>query len=449
MADGDGRRRRFGWSLRARVAVAFLATTTVAMLALGFYVQLRVDDTLEQGLRDQLEGEMNGLAVVPAGARLSSVESLAGDIHGQVLADDGEVLASSIAVIEPLVDPNDLHEGYTEDRVRVRDDINESGEEPEIDNEPVVILVDTIDGQTVILAAEREEADEAVGAVRKQLLISGPAALVLAGVLGYLVAGFGLRPIERMRARAATISSRSAGERLPVPPAAELHRLALTLNAMLDRLDEGLDRERRFAADASHELRTPLALLLTEVELALGGPRSHDELIDALRSVEQEVRRLITLSEDLLALAGADAGQLQVRAEDLDLAALAADVVRRFGATADAESRSVSVSGDRVVRVTGDPDQLRRVLSNLVDNALRHGAGDVDVRLAGGTTAVVEVSDAGPGFQEEQPFERFAASHGSVGLGLPIVDEIIRAHGGTIAIARESGRTVVRVSLPR
>ena len=108
-----------------------------------------------------------------------------------------------------------------------------------------------------------------------------------------------------MRARAATISSRSAGERLPVPSAAELRRLAVTLNAMLDRLDEGLDRERRFVADASHELRTPLALLLTEVELALSGPRSPEELRDALRSAEEEVRRLIALSEDLLALAGA------------------------------------------------------------------------------------------------------------------------------------------------
>ena len=419
--------RRWGWSLRARVAVAFLLTTTLAMMALGFYVQWRVEDTLEQGLRDQLEGEMNGLEVTAPDDRLRSVEGLAGDIHGQVLSADGTILGSSIAVFEPLVDPDDLDEGYSGGRIQVRDDINEPDERPEIDNEPVVILIKVIDGQTFILAAEREEADNAVEAVEKQLAISGPVALALAGLLGYLVAGLGLRPVERMRAQAATISSRSAGERLPVPPAAELRRLAVTLNAMLDRLDEGLDRERRFVADASHELRTPLALLLTEVELALSGPRSPEDLRDALRSAEEEVRRLIALSEDLLALAGADAGRLQL---------------------ATAETRSVSIGGDQSVRVAGDADRLGRVVSNLVSNALRHGAGDVDVRVTGGAEVVVEVSDEGPGFAEERPFERFAGSHGSVGLGLAIVDEIVRAHGGRVEIVREGGRTIVRVTLP-
>jgi len=438
------------WSLRARVAVAFLVTTAVAMLALGLFVQWRVQDTLEKGLRDQLEGEMDGLAAVSADARVRSVEQLAGDIHGQVVADDGAIVASSPAVVERLVDPAAVGDGYSDGRIPVIDDLGEADEETEIDNEPVVVLVKTIDDQTVVLAIEREEADDAVAAVRKQLLISGPAALALAGILGYVVAGLGLRPIERMRARAATISSRSAGERLPVPPTAELRRLALTLNAMLDRLDEGLDRERRFVADASHELRTPLALLLTEVELALSGPRSPDELLDALRSAEHEVRRLISLSEDLLALAGADAGQLQVQAEDVDVAELAADVVRRFRATAEAASRSITVDVPGPVSVSGDPERLDRVLSNLVDNALRHGAGAIEVGVTGHASEVaLWVTDEGPGFEEERPFERFAASHGSVGLGLAIVDEIVRAHGGRVEIARERGRTVVRVLLPR
>ena len=449
MTDGD---RRFGWSLRARVAVAFLVTTALAMLALGLFVQLRVQGTLEGGLRDQLDGEMDGLGALTPTERNRAVEQLAGEIHAQVVSEDGEVVASSTAVIEPLVDPVDIEDGYLETRIRVLDDLQEARqgtEKLEIDNERVTVLVRTVDDQVVVLAIESEHADEAAAAVRRQLLISGPVALALAGILGYLVAGIGLRPVERMRARAATISSRSAGERLPVPPTAELRRLAVTLNAMLDRLDEGLDRERRFVADASHELRTPLALLLTEVELALTGSRSQDELLEALESVKEEVRRLIELSENLLALAGADAGQLQVQTEDVDLSALAADVVRRFQPTADAASRTVAFEGTGPVRVAGDPERLRRVVSNLVDNALKHGAGDVEVAVStsgGGVT--LAVSDGGPGFQEDRPFERFAASHGSVGLGLPIVDEIVRAHGGEIDIVREHERTVVRVSLP-
>ncbi len=444
MSDGDV---RWSWSLRARVAVAFLVTTAVAMLALGLYVQLRVENTLEQGLRDQLDGEMDGLSAVPPDERVRAVERSAGDIHGQVISD-GAVVGSSTAVVERLIEPADLADGFRDGRIRVIDDLGEADEKLEIDIEPVVVLVRTLDDQVIVLAVEREETDDAVAAVRQQLLISGPVALALAGALGYLVAGLGIRPIERMRARAATISSRSAGERLPVPPAAELRRLAVTLNAMLDRLDQGLERERRFVADASHELRTPLALLLTEVELALAGTRSPDELRDALRSAEVEVRRLIALSADLLALAGADAGQLQLQTEPVDIAELADEVVGRFAATAAAASRTVSIVGGRSARVAGDPDRLGRVVSNVVDNALKHGAGDVEVRVHAGREVVVEVRDDGPGFAEDRPFERFAGSHGSTGLGLAIVDEIVRAHGGRVEIGREHERTVVRISLP-
>ena len=438
--------RGFGWSLRARVAVAFMLTTALAMLALGFFVQVRVEETLEEGLRDQLEGAMSGLDGLSPDERARAVEQLSGDIHGQVLSADGDVVASSAAVIEKLVDP--AGDGYEDARIQVVDDLGETGETVEIDDEQVVALTRRFDDEVAVLAVEREDTDDAVAAVRRQLLISGPVALALAGALGYGVAGFGLRPVERMRARAASISSRSAGERLPVPAATELRRLALTLNAMLDRLDEGLERERRFVADASHELRTPLALLRTEVELALSGTRSPDELRDALRSAEEEVRRLIALSEDLLALAGADAGRLELHTAAVDVAALAADVVRRFAGTAEAASRSVAVVGDPSAQVVGDRDRLDRVLSNLVENALRHGADDVEVRVVAGPQVVVEVSDAGPGFAEERPFERFAGSHGSSGLGLAIADEIVRAHGGRIEIARERGRTVVRMDLP-
>lgn len=437
-------------SLRARVAVAFLVTTAVAMLALGIYVQWRVEDTLDTGLREQLETEAERILLLAPEERARAVVLLPSEIPGQLLVD-GAVEASSPSVPGRLVDTAALDEGYSEVSVDLYDDLYEEDEDlgnPEVEREPVVVLVRTDGPQTLVVAINREDRDDAVAAVRRQLLISGPVALALAGLLGYLVAGLGLRPIERMRARAATISSRSAGERLPVPPAAELHRLALTLNAMLDRLDAGLDRERRFVADASHELRTPLALLLTEVELALAGPRSQEELLEALRSAEDEVRRLIALSEDLLALASADARHVELHAQEVDLAEIAADVVRRFRATADAHARTVTLTGDRPVPVAGDAERLGRVVSNLVDNALHHGAGAVEVRVAAGDEVLLEVIDEGAGFTEERPFERFAASHGSVGLGLAIVDEIVRAHGGRIDLARTGGRTVVRVSLP-
>ena len=441
-------------SLRARVGVAFLLTTTLAMVALGGFVQWRVQNTLEEGLRDQLSTEMDRLVAVPAEERPRAVQRLSGEIHAQLLSGDGSVIASSPGIPGRVVEGAAARDGYADGHVVVVDDQDDAGgNDPgsglDTEDELSIILVRTIGEQVLAVSIGREDADDAVRAVRTQLLLSGPVALLLAGTLGYLVAGLGLRPIERMRSRAATISARSAGERLPVPSVIELRRLALTLNAMLERLDEGLDRQRRFVADASHELRTPLALMLTEVELALASPRTHDELREALHSNEQEVRRLISLSENLLLLAGADAGHLQLNPQEVDLAELATDVVRRFGPIADAASRSVSVGADHPVFVSADPEQLRRVVSNLVDNALRHGAGDVDVHVADGIDAVLEVSDAGAGFREKRPFERFTASHGSMGLGLAIVDEIVRAHGGEIEIARERDRTVVRVTLPR
>lgn len=166
------------------------------------------------------------------------------------------------------------------------------------EQEKLVLLVRPVDEGFLVVGTSREDADEALTVLRNQLLIAGPLALVVAGGLGYLVAGAGLRPIERMRARAATISARTDGERLPVPAADdELRRLALTLNAMIARLEEGLQRERRFVAEASHDLRTPLALMLTEVEFALAQPRPPEELTRALHSIHDEVHRLIALAE--------------------------------------------------------------------------------------------------------------------------------------------------------
>lgn len=221
------------------------------------------------------------------------------------------------------------------------------------EQEKLVLLVRPVDEGFLVVGTSREDADEALTVLRNQLLIAGPLALVVAGVLGYLVAGAGLRPIERMRARAATISARTDGERLPVPAADdELRRLALTLNAMIARLEEGLQRERRFVAEASHDLRTPLALMLTEVEFALAQPRPPEELTRALHSIHDEVHRLIALAEDLLERAGPGDGGLPIETHPVDLVALASRVVERFGPAAC--HRSIQLTAPRPVQIQGD-----------------------------------------------------------------------------------------------
>ena len=226
---------------------------------------------------------------------------------------------------------------------------------------------------------------------------------------------------------------------------------------MLARLQAGVARERRFVADASHELRTPLALLQTELELALRRPRPPEELEQALRSASDEVERLTRLAEDLLVLARADEGRLPLRQSELSSRVLLEAVARRFTTRVASAGRRLEVDpGD--TDFPGDRLRLEQALGNLVDNALRHGAGTI--RLAAvKRDGVVElrVSDEGPGFPPAfltRAFDRFtradeARGGGASGLGLAIVDAIARAHGGTAAAANGDGRgTVVSLTLP-
>lgn len=426
------------WPLRIRVTLAFLAATAIAVAGLGVLVQLRVSDALEDRLRDSVGAEADRLESLHGRELLDAVSALGGEVHAQVLTARGDVRASSALVGNPLLGATELRGfgriAWLERTATVLDDDAAAAGKPDPEQERLVLLVKPVEEGFLVVGTSREDADEALTTLRNQLLIAGPLALAVAGGLGYLVAGAGLRPIERMRSRAATISARSAGERLPVPEADdELRRLALTLNAMIGRLDDGLQRERRFVADASHDLRTPLALMLTEIELALAGERTPEELRRALRSVEDEVRRLIALAEDLLDRAGSGNVLMPIESRPVDLVAVAERVVERFRVVAG--SRGIELTAPRPVEVPGDAARLDRALSNLVDNAIRHGAGAIAVAVA--TTpdgAAVTVTDAGDGM-----------SSSDLGLGLQIVREIARAHGGSIDVVHAAGCTHVRL----
>lgn len=433
------------WPLRVRVALAFLGSTLVAMSGLGVFVHVRMGEALDERLRESIAVEAERLAALPAGDRAEAVAALGGDVHVQALTAQGDVRASSRLVAAPLAGTSsgEIRTGFGEGAVEVLDDDAAAQGDREAESERMVLLVRRTDDGYLVVGTSREDADEALVQLRDQLLVGGLLAFLVAGGLGYAVAGAGLRPIERMRARATTISGRSAGERLPLPTADdELRRLALTLNAMLQRLDEGLQRERKFVAEASHELRTPLTLMLTEVELALAQPRPPEELGLALHSIGDEVRRLIALAEALLERASAEEGGLSIEARPVDLVELASRVAGRFRAAAG--DRAISVTASGPLEVHGDATRLDRAVSNLIDNALRHGAGDIVIevrRTMGGAEFVV--SDEGGGF----PAVDLTRSTGS-GLGLKIVEEIVRAHGGAVDVGRADDRTRVSVKLP-
>ena len=424
--------------VRLRLTLAFALAMAVVLGAVGALLYLRLGDALDEQLEENLEVRAQVLAD-GGGLDTGDDENLA-----QRLGPDGSPVASSPGLDQALVTPQEAARAQEGSFFLTR----------EVDGEPVRLLVSPADEGTLVVGASLEDREEALDELLAQLFVVGPLALVLASAAGYLLATAALRPVEAMRREAAEISTDEVGRRLPLPRAHdEIRRLGETLNAMLGRLEEGLARERRFVADASHELRTPLALLQTELELALRRPRTQDELEAALRSARDEVDRLSRLAEDLLVLARLDEGRLPLRTESLDADELLQTVARRFDARASGEGRSLDVRAE-TVSFPGDRLRLEQALGNLVDNALRYGAGTVRLEAARRNGGVeLRVADQGKGFAPDllpAAFERFtrrdeARSDGAAGLGLAIVDAIARAHGGSAGATNspDGGATVV------
>jgi heavy metal sensor kinase len=428
--------------IRLRLTLVFALALAVVLGAAGAFVYVRLDDALTEQLDESLEARAATLApLVRSGEPLDQ----AGDeVLAQVIAETASALASPDEVAQAL-------EGAF---------IMELDSVPAFEDEPGRLLLTPVEtdagARVLVVGASLEERDEALDELLTALLVGGPLALLAASAAGYLIAGAAFRPVDAMRRRAAEISTDEPGTRLPLPEADdELRRLGTTLNEMLDRLEEGLERERQFTADASHELRTPLALLETELELALRQRRSPDELRAALHSAAEEVDRLRRLADDLLVLAQLDRGRVPLRHAPLDAQELLETVARRFAPRAAGNGRSLEVVPTDV-RFEGDRLRLEQALGNLVDNALRHGAGAVRLE-ASASDGVVElrVADGGPGFPAEflpQAFERFsrpdsARSGGGAGLGLAIVAAVAEAHGGTARAWNEDG-AVVTIAVP-
>jgi heavy metal sensor kinase len=432
--------------LRLRLALVFAAAMALVLFGAGLFVYERVASDLSTALDEQLRGRAQDLsALVRRGGSLRTTSGTLleqGESFAELVAPDGRVVDATDPIGRKLLLTSAQLQHARRDPVFA----NRSSA-PGLD-EPARMLAVPVDGNVLVVGATRENRAEILRSLRTAFLIGGPLALLLASLGGYALAGAALRPIEAMRRRAAEISSSSLDERLPVPEAGdEVARLGATLNEMLARIEGGLARERRFVADASHQLRTPLSLLKTELELALRRARSADELRDALRSAAESSDRLSRLAEDLLLLARAEEGRIPLKAEQTDVADVMQQVADRFGAEVDAQPLVLSA----------DPLRLEQALTNMVDNARRHGSGKVTLtaRVRNGTVEL-HVLDEGPGFPPDflgRAFERFSRADASAadgsGLGLAIVETIARAHGGRAQAAnRPEGGADVWLALP-
>jgi len=457
---GAGRRRVLrgrlgGVRVRAALAATSVVALILAVLAVAFVlIQRRQLESTLLGVAQQ-EAAAVAAQVARDGAAAADVTpaGAGGQALVQVIGADGTVVAASpsIAGAPPLTSQRPAP-GRT---VTLRANVLPVGEE-----QPFAVVVRGVrgpDGDVVVISAQSLETANRANDVLIQLLALGyPVLLVLVAATSYWLTGRALAPVEAMRRQVAGITGTDLRARVPVPPSRDqVAHLAVTMNATLDRLAAATDAQRRFVADASHELRSPLATIRAAHEVAAVHPEATD-WATVHADVLAEVGRLERLVDDLLFLARSDENGPRPEHEEVDVDDLVAAESARLRRTTGLRV----VTRQTPVRVSGDRHQLARVLRNLTDNAARHAATCVELRVGEGPgTAVVDVIDDGPGIpapERERVFARFVrldASRGrgagGAGLGLAIARGIARAHGGDLSVVDSRSGAHLRLRLPR
>jgi heavy metal sensor kinase len=452
-----------------RLTLWLVAMLAVLLVVLGWFLVVRSREGLTRGLDESLTTRASQIALgLRSGCEgefrdvtdASLVGLPQGESGAQLLSPDGRVLESSGDAVAstPLLSPDQV--GTVREGGTLR-----QTEPAGADAESFRILAVTMPPSTcpgvIVVASSADEIDRSTRELLLQLAIGGPVALLVAAAGAWVLANRALAPVARMTREAGTIGIDRLDERIEVPAAGdELRRLALTLNAMLDRLERGVEDKRRFAADASHELRTPLAVMRAELDVNLRDADLPPDARAALESAGEEVARMSSIVENLLTLARADAGSLELLRSPVDLADVAASVADT--AVVLAHPKDVRIALDAVAAlVDGDHDRIEQVVTNLVSNAIRHAPAGGHVRIStwvrdgsGGCT----VTDDGPGVPPDlagRVFQRFVRgdparpSVGGSGLGLSICREIVEAHAGRIWVDPGSSGGSFSFSIPR
>jgi signal transduction histidine kinase len=454
--------------IRWRLTLAFALALTVVLTAVGAFLHFQlstdVDRDIERDLRTRA-AQLSGLLMrepisslpTAAAEQLEPDETIA-----QILTPTGGVVAATAYADVRLLTPEQI-------RAAANDEIfvDRPGDAHLDESLRILAMPVHARGETylVVVTDSLDERAQTLASTLGVEIVGLAAALIASCGVGYWVSGLALRPVEELRRRAEAISGDDLADAerapLPVSPVAdEIGRLGRTLNDMLDRIGraqaaqrDALDQQRRFLADASHQLRTPLAIIKAEVELAQSETTEGDDLRATIASIDEETDRLSGLTEELLLLAAADEERLSLNRESVTVRDLLMEMAERGRGRAQLEARTITVRADDSM-ITADRQRLEYALGNLLDNALTHGAGNVE--LAGqrnGDAVEIRVRDQGAGFSDSylaHPFERFAptASTGrGTGLGLAIVQAITQAHGGGVSLGNDNGAAVT-LSLP-
>ena len=339
------------------------------------------------------------------------------------------------------------------------------------------LLVATIEGAQVVVGLPLQEIRITIARLNIVIIAVVVIVVMLAASIGALLVRYALKPLDRITETASAVTKQPLDRgdvrlALRVPPQyantdSEAGQVGAALNLMLDHVDEAFrarfeseEKMRQFVADASHELRTPLASIRGYAELTKrGGEKLSPDIAQALDRIESESLRMTSLVEDLLLLARLDEGNT-LEMESVDIAQIVRDALSDAYVTSPQHEWGAEGVEDPVM-ITGDGPALHQVVVNLLANARVHTppGTSVEVRLAHtAQKTVLQVEDTGPGIPRDarkKLFERFtrgdssrARSSGSTGLGLSIVDTIVKAHGGSVTLTSKPGKTVFTVTLP-
>ena len=461
-------------SFRTRLVLSFTLLTVVVMALIAAWMyQISAEalrDDTDRLLRDR--AYVLSRAVTPMSMKLQPwmeafLETDKTGLRVQVVDGEGQVLTQSANLSEQLPLSQAAREAAAINMSSFTESIKlRNGEVMRIVTVPVTTYRDsrsTVIGyaQCALPEAFREAR---VSVLITRLLVVLVVAAGLAWMLSNLQASAWLRSVDAAAHSAHVISSgRKLRERLFVPSNEdEIARLARAFNELLDKLESAHGMQQRLLADASHELRTPLTVLRGEIEVALRRERPAEEYREVLESSREEIERLTKLTENLLSLARSDAGEGLVTREPVDVSSLGRLVVNAMSSLAKEKRITLTVDASEPVWVEGDSVALERVGLNLVENAIRYSPAGESVTMGvrtEGSEAIWIVSDTGPGIGAEHLphlFERFyrvdkarARQHGGAGLGLAIVEALVKAHGGSVSVSSLVGQgTTFTVRLP-
>jgi signal transduction histidine kinase len=446
-----------GWwrrrSLRARLTLITSAGLAVALALAAVLLASAVRSALINGLDvGARQGAVEVATLLNQGRLPSPVPVPPETVTVQVLNAQGRIVNISPGAdrLVPMLSPVQARQAARTGQARML-----AGPPIGVPSLLRVVAVPARGQHVVIAAVSFAQVHDSLATLARALFIGTPLLFGLLALAIWLVTGYTLRPIAALSRGAAEVTGTGVPRDLPVPPARdEVRALAVTLNDMLSRLADAQQRQRDLVSDTAHELRSPIASIRAQLEVALDHPDGVD-WAETARDVHADTLRLARLAEDLLLLARLDGQPL--RRTPVDLCELCATAVAGY-----APAR-VPVRADLMEPcvVVGDQDALRRLLVNLLDNAVRHAASEVcvSVRSEAGR-AVLTVTDDGPGIpasDRERVFGRFTrldnardrTGEEGAGLGLAIVRSTAEAHGGSVSLgdAGPGLRAVVRLPL--